>query len=257
MKSILVPISFSDHSKNSLKHANRIAQETGATLTLLHCYSPQSYNHAYTFEFGDYDQGIRNMLNKFYRDHIDKANARPFKILAVADSISTVIGNISGNYDLLVMSRKTDFQSRSDEWFSDRLLYLKKKSSCPVHLLSNTDKSFSLVNSKNIWHIQRKESDIKLIQSAFPNIDITPDSILTKSFEQKSFSSIFWQSIVRYRKNHMLSTFEKVKQSMKDEKIDLLTIVYHKPSAIDQLLQEDPFQILSQINIPLLVMPAR
>ncbi len=257
MKNILVPISFSETSKNALQHAYVLAKQYGATLSLLHCYPAQKYNRKYDFGAIDYDKGIKQMLINFYNINIGNINEQPIKLLAYPGSVSEIINQISHKYELLFLSRKTGFQSKTNKWFSDKIFYFTTKSLCPVLLLPTKRDDYSFSEIKNVWHIMRKENETNLVKRELVKLKIDPNLVVPKSLQQQTFTSAFWRNIVNYSRNHDAGQLRKIAESFADEHIDLLILVNHRKGMFERFLKDDTFQIISQFDIPILVLQTK
>ncbi len=257
MKNILLPISFSETSKNSLYNANSIANQYGATLSLMHCYSGLEYNRDYDFGTLDYDEGIKEMLVDFYKKNIDSKDQQPFRLLALVGSVSDNISEISHKYEMLVLSRRTGYLSKSNTWFGDKLFYLTSKSRCPVLLLPSKREIFSFSEVKNIWHIQRKDIEMDLIKRQLLKFKIDSNLVISKSLQQESFTSAFWRNIVNYTKTQDDSQLKKIYESYASELIDLLILVNHRTGLFENFLKDETFQIISQFDIPILVLQSK
>lgn len=253
MKNILVPISFSETSKNALVNASQIAKESGATLHLLHCYAEQEYNRKYDFGGDDYAEGIENMLIDFYASTGDQ---QAYELLTYTGPVSDTISKISHNFDLLVLSRKTGFLASSNKWFSDKIMYFTSRSACPVLLLSSQKTIGSFADMKEIWHLNRKDKEEKLITRELRAMKIDPQSVVSKSLQQVSFASAFWKNIVKYSKTHDDKLLPKITECYTDEHIDLVILVNHKKGIFERFIKDDIFQIISQFDIPILVLQA-
>lgn len=257
MKNILVPISFSETSKNALHYANLIAKEYRATVSLMYCYSVYEYNREYDFQGLDYDVGINQMLVDFYKENIESTDQQPFRVLAREGSISDNIREISHKYELLVLSKKTTYLSKSNIWFSDKLFFLTTKSRCPVLLLPSKRDVFSFSEVKNIWHIQRKDREMDLIKRQLLKFKIDSNLVVSKSLQQKTFTSEFWRNIVNYTQTHDDFQLKKIHESYSSEHIDLLILVNHRTGMFENFLKDDTFQIISQFDIPILVLQSK
>lgn len=257
MKNILVPISFSETSKNALLYANLIAKKHNATITLMHCYSVYAYNREYDFGPLNYNEGIKKMLVEFYTNNIESIDQQPLRVLANEGSVSEYISEISNKYGLLVLSKKMGKLSNSNKWFGDKLFSFATKSSCPVLLLPSKQVVFSFSELKNIWHIQRKDIETDLINRFLLKFKIDPNMVISKSLEQETFTSEFWRNIVSYSKKQEDSQLKKIHESYNGENIDLLILVNHRTGMFEKFLKDNTFQIMSQFDIPILVLQAK
>jgi nucleotide-binding universal stress UspA family protein len=257
MKNILLPISFSETSKNALHYANLMALQHGATLSLMHCYSSLNYNREYDFGALNYDEGIRKMLEDFYRKNIDSLERQAIKLLAYEGSVSDNIREISHKYELLILSRRTGNLSKSNIKHSDKLFYLTTKSPCPVLLLPSKRDHFSVADFKNIWHIQRKSDEVNLINEELLDLKIDSNLVTTKALQQENFTSAFWRNIVNFLKKPHNSQLHKISESFTNEHIDLLILVNHRTGMLENFLNDNIFQIISQFDIPILVLQSK
>ncbi len=254
MKNILLPISFSETSKNTLHYANLIAEEFGASISLIHCYSSYDYNREYDFGTLDYDEGIKQMLIDFYKNNIEKMDRQPLKVLACEGSVSDNISKISHKDELLILSRKTGNLSKSNVQISDKLFFLTTKSPCPVLLLPSKQGVFSFSEVKNVWHIQRKDVEVDLIKRQLLKFKIDSNLVISKSLKQETFNSAFWMNIVNYIKSQDDSLLKKIYESYSSEHIDLLILVNHRTGVFEKFLKNDTFQIISRFDIPILIL---
>jgi hypothetical protein len=252
MNKILVPISFSKTSKNALVHAFSVARQFGATLSLLHCYPSEAYNRKYKFGKDDYDTGIRQMLITFFNECIENKN-HPYKIITYSGSLSGIISKISPQYDLLIMSRKTGFQTPSNRYFSDKLNYITTQALCPVLITTTKQEDFSFHNLNNIWHIQRNETERNIVLDESGKFGIKPTLIITKSLAQKKFVSAFWENIVTFTKSHDTILLKAISKSYHDEQIDLVLLVNRIKGMFELFVKDEAFQIISQFDIPILI----
>lgn len=254
MKRILVPVSFSETSKNALVHAFSIAKEFRAKLTLLHC-SP-TYEYARVFDFGDedYETGIREKLSEFYKACVENGDDYLYSRIACFGSVSDYSHRKGPEFDLLVMSRKIGFQSNSNAWFGDKLYTISTEALCPVLITSTQPHGFSFQNAINIWNIQKSISETGPVHDLVQSLGIDSKLVLTKSIHQKSFISLFWQKIVAYSENHDKNLLKEISQSFDQEKIDLLIVVNNRQGIFEKFLKDDVFQIISQFDIPILIL---
>ncbi|NND06150.1 MAG: universal stress protein [Saprospiraceae bacterium] len=254
MKKILVPISFSSTSKNSMKKAYSMARKFEATLSLLHCYPFQEYNREYQFEGEDYDKGIRRMLIDFYNECIENDGTHKYNLLTFSGSVSDVIAKISSQYDLLILSRKIGYEGVKNNYFSDKIFYISTKALSPLLILPVSEKEHQFKLAKNAWHIQRHEMEKETIDSQIKQFGIDPSIILTKSLTQKNFASRFWENIVKFTKIHDDDLLKVISKSFDEEQIDLLILVNRKKGLFSIFLKDEAFQIISQFDIPILIL---
>lgn len=251
MKKILIPVSFSKSSVNSLQHAYELAPKT--KLTLLHCYPVQSYSRRYDFGQQDYDTGIIGKLSVFYSQHLKQASGKPI-FLSRAGAVSDVVSQISDRYDLMVMSRKAH-PNKKRGYFTEKQLFIIARAACPVLIMPVTNKSFRLDTCEHIWHIQRKVNEAEMVAKGMARLGIKASRIASKSLTQQSFFSAFWQNLMAYETTHDQKLLRAIDQAHETEPIDLIILVDHDQSVFINFLKSDTIRIFCKYEIPILVFP--
>lgn len=128
------------------------------------------------------------------------------------------------------------------------------KAPCPVLLLSPNRKVYSFSEVKKIWHIQRKDIKLDVVKHQLLNLNIDPNLVKSKSLQQENFLSAFWKNIVNYAKNPIDSELKRISELFASEHIDLLILVNHRTGIFENFLKDDTFRIISQFDIPILVL---
>jgi nucleotide-binding universal stress UspA family protein len=246
MKRILVPISFSRASQNSLCQAALVFSKV--QLTLLHVYPLQQYSRKYDFGKKNYAEGIREKLWEFYLQHIEHPDKKT-SLLTQAGSISEVVDQISDRYDLMVMSRKGPF--------TDKKLFITTMARCPVLIMPITDTPFNFENCEHIWHIKQKETETEVVLGGTTKLGINPAKMEVKSLGQTSFLSTFWKNIVEYEKSHDKKLIEKIDNAHDEEPIDLIVLVDNEKSVFTNFFKSDVIHLFCKYDIPILVFPAK
>lgn len=252
MKKILLPISFSKASANSLQHAAALYPK--AQFTLLHCYPVQTYSRRYDFGGQDYDSAIKEQLRKFYVEHAKQHTGRPI-LLSQAGAISDVVSQISGDFDMMIMSRKTHPRKRSG-YFSDKQLFIIARATCPVLIMPVTDQAFQWDKCAHIWHIQRRDNETEIVKKGIAKLSIQPGRVVTKSLTQQSFLSSFWQNMMAYQSTHDRKLLAAIDEAHETEPIELIVLVDHEQSVFINFLKSDTIRIFCKYEIPILVFPA-
>lgn len=251
MKQILIPISFSEASENSLRHAAWSFDK--ARLTLLHAYPVKKYNRKYNFGKKSYREGIREKLWEFYVRHTENPD-RKTNLLSKSGSISEVVDQISSRYDLMVMSRKAH-PIKEKGHFSDRKLYITTMARCPVLIMPFTETSFCFKNCEHIWHVKRKETETEIVKKGVERLNIDPAKMEVKLLEQSNFFSAFWKNIVDYEKTHDRKLIKKIDEAHEKEPIDLIVLVDNDKSVFTQFFKSDIIHLFCKYDIPILVFP--
>lgn len=253
MKRILVPISFSKSSKNSLRHATSLGSK--AELTLLHTYPEQKYGRRYNFGKQKYKVGIHKKLIKFYYQHIEKPNNNT-SFLVHAGATSVTVDKISKDYDLMVMSRK-EHANKKHGYFSDKKLFITTKAHCPVLIMPISNTAFNFKKCSHIWHIKRRETELEIVAKGCEKLKINPEKIEVKSLQQTNFLSAFWQSLVNYRNSHDKKLLKKIDEAHALEPIDLIVLVDNDPSIFTNFFKSEVIHFFCKYDIPILVFPTQ
>lgn len=251
MKKILIPISFSKASANSLQHAYELDPE--AQLTLLHCYPVQSYSRRYDFGQQDYNAGIKEKLARFYAQHLEQASGK-VKFLSRVGAVSDVVRQISGQYDLMVMSRKAH-PKRKSGYFSEKQLFIIARATCPVLILPVNETPFQFNTCQHIWHIQRRDNEGEIVAKGISRLGIQVGRMETKSITQQSFLSAFWKNLMAYESTHDRKLLNAIDQAHETEPIDLIVLVDHEQSVFINFLKSDTIRIFCKYEIPILALP--
>ncbi len=253
MKRILVPVSFSSASQNSLRHAASVFSKV--QLDLLHVYPVQNYSRKYDFGDKNYTAGIRKKLQKFYLDSIEEP-PKNTRLIIQAGAISKVIDEISNRYDLMIMSRKAHL-SKKQGHFSDKKLFITTMSHCPVLIMPFTSTPFMFENCEHIWHIAQRETETEVVQEGIKRMGLTPAKMKKKSLEQSSFLSAFWKNIVAYEKSHDKKLIKKIDAAHDEEPIDLIVLVDNEKSVFTNFFKSDVIHLFCKYDIPILVFPTK
>jgi nucleotide-binding universal stress UspA family protein len=253
MKQILIPVSFTAASANSLQYAFRIGSKNDSKITLLHCYPLKEYSRKYNFGKRDYGVGIRKMLNEFYKEHATDPTRKP-RIIAHAGSISDMITKISQHYDLIILSNN---QTASNAWLTSKISIFTSYAKCPVLILPVVDKVLDFSCCLNVWHINRQANETARITKWLPEFGLDAKVINAKTFDQTTFKSAFWKKIVSYSISHEKKLLDEIAKSKNPENVDLVLLVNHSRSIFKNFLQGDVIQIFVLCNIPILVFPSR
>ena len=253
MKRILVPISFSKASKNSLRHAASLYKKTD--LVLLHTYPVEEYSRKYHFGKKKYTVGIHEKLIKYYYQHIEEPNDST-SYLAHPGTASGIVDKISKRYDLMVMSRKAH-PSKKYGYFSDKKLFITTKAHSPVLIMPITKTPFKFENCNHIWHIKRRETESEIVEKGCRKLNINPEKMEVKTLHQTNFLSAFWQNLVNYRNSHDKNLLKKIDKAHELEPIDLIVLVDNEPSIFTSFFKSEIIHLFCKYDIPILVFPTK
>lgn len=143
MKNILLPIDFSENSKQAVKYALNLYKNTACNFYFLHVYSPMIYSHEYQLIEGIYGADIPAVINdsrvKETDDFIKEVtngfeNPKSFfyKIVecnVLTDSVKNVVKE--RKIDVIIMGTK-GVTSSSNVLFGTNTIHVINKRCCPV-----------------------------------------------------------------------------------------------------------------------------
>ncbi|MFT4667762.1 MAG: nucleotide-binding universal stress UspA family protein [Polaribacter sp.] len=252
MNRILVPIDFSDASANALIYANDYALEKGMHLTLLYCYPRDDQNRMYDFGKEDYDDGIQNMLIEFYKIHIGGVRDK-IKFLARMGSVVDKLILISSKYSLIIISGNP-FNSTFQRWIGSKSSGIASNAKCPVLIIPTIALYDTWVN---IWHFKRKENESAVIKFWMEKENIDFSLVKVKTLKQNTFTSIIWESIVKYVHAPTEETRQLILNENLSNKIDLIILVSHTTNSFQLFLNDAAIQIMFEFGIPVMICQAK
>lgn len=252
MSRILVPVDFSENSGNALHYAVELAKTFNKQLSVLHCYPEKVFSRPYNFGKQPYREGIIEKLEHFVTDHIGEKPAR-MRLLAKAGGVVDSITMLSKGYDLVLLS-SNHFNTRLERWMGSRSSYIASAAHCPVLIIS---RSTQYRPWNTIWHIRKQESEKLIVEKAIKQIPIPKEKVVCKTFNQTTFSSVLWQSIVAYEQTHTAALKQKILNICQNEKLDLIIFVSEEKSTFQKLINDDAIHLIFQFNIPVLVVQAK
>ncbi|MEO1258566.1 MAG: universal stress protein [Bacteroidota bacterium] len=250
-KRILVPISFSPFSDNSLRHVANMFE--GEELTLLHVYPEKEYNRKFDFGKRSYAVGMHEELKKTFRRVVGEPPAKTC-FLAHAGTISRTINKISHRYDLMVLSRKIH-PVKKYEYFSSKKLFIITKARCPVLILPITDAPFRLQNCEHVWHIKRRDTEPVVVAKGMEKLGVDPERMEVKTLQQRNFLSSFWKNIIAYENSHKKNLLKKIDEAHEKESIDLIILVDNEASIFSDFFKGEIVRQFNDHKIPILVLP--
>jgi nucleotide-binding universal stress UspA family protein len=205
------------------------------------------------YEFGeqDYDNGIRDMLTRFYQEYVDD-NITTVRFMARAGEVAEKVCFISPNYELIVLS-SNEIKPDRRQWMGSHTSMITSTSKCPVLVVP----AFAKYRVwDKIWHIERQKNESTTLKKFSVNLKINLSLIATKSFDQSSFTSTLWRSIVSFIKTPKEDLRQAILETAASDQIDLIILVSHFQAAFHKFVNDSAIQIIFQFEIPVLVLPA-
>ena len=252
MNRVLVPVDFSANSANTLKYAHQLAIDKGMQLSLLYCFPNEEYSRKYDFSDIDYAEGIRDMLQAFYQEHIIDQKGSP-DFIALKGSVVENIIQISISYKLILLGYK-NFSTSINRWFGSRSIAIASLAYCPVIMVPP---STVYAPWNNIWHIKRKNNESRIIEMGLKDLTINPSVIQAKLLEQSTFTSLIWKSMVAYIKKPKESLRKVIIEAAPSEAINLIMLVSHQKESFQNFVHNEAIQILFEFGIPVMIFQAK
>lgn len=251
MKRILILISFSKASRNSLFHGSSLFAKSH--LTLVHIFPYQSYNRKFDFGNTDYETGVVEKLKHFHSKHAPAVAKNP-TFIAGSGVVSEFVANKSHLYDLLILTRKSH-ASKKQGYVSEKKLFITTKAKCPVLIMPFMEKPFKFENCSHIWHIKRNASESKFVEKWNKFLSINQAFVEEKSLVQENFISSFWKNIVMYQNTHNKRLLKVIDHAHESEPIDLIILVDNDESMFTRFFKSDTVKLFCKYDIPILVLP--
>jgi nucleotide-binding universal stress UspA family protein len=141
MKSILVPTDFSENAANATEYAAVIAESTGATVTLLHVYTPavSRYNVISALMTEEVEEAKKDAREKLQiivgtlRSQYSKADVKA--AVAVGETVPEVLEAIKdGHVDMIVMGTQ-GVSSIEKFLLGSNAASIVEKATCPVMVI--------------------------------------------------------------------------------------------------------------------------
>ena len=236
-----------------MRYAYRLADRSGARITLFHCFSDKSYNRPYDFGKQDYAAGIMEMLRDFYREYIDDGEGAFPKMIAIPGTIISKVASLSRKYDLIVLG-SSRFGTKAQRWISSRVAYFASDARCPVLVVPAAGEYGPW---EKIWHIKRKEGEEQFVEKMLDRLEITPSSLAVKAFGQKTFSSSFWRSVVAFIKSPTDDLRQDILKHHPREEIDLILLVSYERERFRKFVKDDAVRVIFEFRIPVLIFQGR
>lgn len=276
MKTILIPTDFSETATNAIKYALELFKYDKSEITIIHAFADEVYENA------------AEMSRDYFEEYKDKVqvnvDARLQKVIAEILTISpnprhkykrisrfgTLVDVINEyvekeNADVVVMGTKgqTDDASKT---FGSNTIQVIKFVDCPVlsvpaayhnmhpqHVLFPTD-----------YMMPFKRRELKLVSNIAMNYVSTihflhvskAKKLSHRQIDNKEFlECAFNDNKLNFFQIPESSITETINTTIKDKKVDLLVMVNHRHSYLEDLLYSSTIEKIElQIDIPFLVL---
>ncbi|MFK7807757.1 MAG: universal stress protein [Saprospiraceae bacterium] len=251
MNRILVPIDFTETAANALQYASELSIHNRKFLTLFYCYPAQEHSRKYDFGEQNYEDRLQQMLIDFYKKHVSEEKGKT-RFLTRMGTIVNEITLISARYSMIILSGN-NFESTLQRWISSRVANIASLAKCPVLIIP---KIANYDSWTNVWHFKRKDNEPSIVNQWIEKEQFNPFSIKVKTLKQTSFTSIIWESFVKYIKAPKEELRQAILDENSSERINLILLVSHFKDTFRKFLDDEVMQIIFQFGIPVLVFQA-
>jgi nucleotide-binding universal stress UspA family protein len=288
IKRILVPVDFSDYSKNACQYALKLAEMLHAEIELLYSYySPDiqtvPYDEPYIFHgtLADHMQDLREKAKKDIENYVNELRdqIKTEKIRSVmidyslmSGSISDVILDACETYqpNMIVIGMR-GHNTRKNDFIGSSALKILEKAKVPVLAVPENSKFDDQKRIRRvIYATDFDESDFtaitKLMGLVAPfdmkiycvHIGITDSSDKWEKVKMNGLKEYFRSAYPGFKVECKIINKEDVIQGLDnlviDNKIDIVSLTTHKRSLISKLLYPSMTRkLFFHTNIPLLV----
>jgi len=274
IKHILVPVDFSDCSKNAMHYASFLAQNAKAKITLLHVLEPP-------FNFPAHIDGVMDYLIKNAHQHLDKMigeldnprnenQLKAEKLLETGKTMTQILRVIeSSKPDLVVIGSGTEIQSRKMIFGSvstDMLL----KSPIPVITVPEGSKSGDF--NKILFTTNYKRNDLENLKkvSSLANqfngkieiVHVSEKDDLESQIKFRGFKDLIKEEKNLDNVSFTLiidsDPFDAISELIDKEGASMIVLNRYSKNVFEKLLYKDHTKKLGVYSkIPMLMIPAK
>ena len=273
-QSILIPTDFSENAWSALLYTLNLYKNETCTFYLLHAWSVKSTTRTYiTTNYidslkADAEKQLFDLKNQ--ADAIDELSKHSFEIIFSTEKLQDAVDTAVKAYDIDLVFMGTKGSSKSKEilFGSNTITLIKKLKLCPMVVIPD---GYQLVAPKNIGfatdysrffgdELQHLKDFSKLYDSKIKVVHICKDKTLTDA--QNYNLSMLQANLGDYPHcfdwiKDVTNKTEAINIFIKDEAINVLTLINYEHSFIENLINEPVIKnVVSYPTIPLLIIPA-
>ncbi len=274
INNILVPVDFSDCSKNALKIAIDLAKLSGAKIHMvnsIHVHAPHpdiSGGNLINSLLADYEDQVQKRFDSLESNMIelkDVPHESDRFISYLVDAIFTETKN--KDIDLIIMGTRSD-HSNIEKFLGSNTTDIIRNATVPVLVIPEETKSFSpkkiglasdfegLINFKNLGILTRLsdlyESEILIFHVASDPTDVT----VTTQQKMKELHEKFLNHEASVRTIEADTVLNGVKNFTKSHHLDLLSVVPKEHSFFEKLFKKSITKTIAlNPSVPLLTIP--
>ena len=288
IKKILVPVDYSNDSFNAACYATKVAQQKGASITLVHVYfnpvtDPIACDHFYTFPTS-IAETVNEIIENAYelmREFIQKLNLylSQNNIMNIPLNVEIIGGTAedcvleyaeTGKYDLLVIGVKG--KGGKADWLGSFALEIINKSSMPVLAVPGKAIYKESMFKRIMYATNFDKSDGKaireLIKIAWPlethisvvHIDDTKDNPFI-NYDLAHFKEKYIGDTEKVMMDFNLIVNKNLARGIEnyisDSEVDIISVTSHKRNLLTALFRPSlTKELLFRLEIPMLIFHA-
>lgn len=274
INNILVPVDFSDCSKNALKIAIDLAKKCGAKIHMVnsvHIHSPHpdiSGGNMINSLLSDYEEQIQQSFKTLESEMIDLKNVPHEADRFIAYLVDAIFSETQRkDIDLIVMGTRSD-HSNIEKFVGSNTTDIIRNAEVPVLVIPESTKSFhphkiglasdfqGLVNFKNLGILTRFselfDSEILIFHVAQDTTDVTT---VTQQ-KMKELHEKFLNHKASVRTIEADTVLNGVKMFTSSHKLDMLSVVPKEHSFFEKLFRKSISKTIAlNPSVPLLTIP--
>ncbi len=271
MKNILVPVDFSDTSKNAFQYALAYAEKTHAAIQLIHVFnSPlDAANPAILLSLGEQEDRINESLKDMIATHLPADSKVPVTFEAKLGFAVDELIKLSNtdDVDLIIMGTMGEHIAL-EKAFGTVSSDVSQKAACPVmlippHITFGKIKDILFASDYTATEGQVLDKILKFAKTFdsalhFVHVNDHPDSLNTSPEElifEKVFASKDPDTPMYFAEVNDFSVVDGLNKYIKNHHIDLLTVVTQKRTFWERLFHKSTTKrMVLNSEIPLLVL---
>jgi len=271
MKNILVPVDFSDTSKNAFRYALAYAKKTQANIKLIHAFnSPlDAANPAFLLSLGEQEGRLKSAMERMVADEMQQDSTievtYEIKLGFAVDEIVQQSNN--GAIDLIIMGTMGEHIAL-EKIFGTVSSDVSQNAGCPVMLIPPKIEYLEIKDILFASDYTATEGQVldkilkfaKTFNSAlhFVHVNDHPNNLAISPEElifEKVFSSKNTETALYFAEVKDLNVTDGLNKYIQNHKIDLLTVVTQKRSFWERLFHKSTTKrMVLNSEIPLLVL---
>ncbi|MDT0556160.1 universal stress protein [Patiriisocius hiemis] len=276
MRTIIIPTDFSETAENAIRYAVELFKYEKSTFIIMNAFADEVYKNTVEMDrdfFEEYKQkseeGTKKALQKVIAEILE-VSPNPKHTYEYVASFGSLVDEVNylankHNADIIVMGTKGK-SNKDDVAFGSQTLQVIKYVSCPVLVVPVGFHGYPLENilfpTDYMLPFKRRELELinTLVKRFFTMVHFLHISNVKKlthrQKDNKSFTSCCFEDV---KTSYIIAPGEDitavVNKSLKDNSIDMLVMVNHRHSYLENILYRSTIEKIGlEIEIPFLVL---